>query len=149
MKRVVLFLVMAIAVALAPLCAMADEPEPQPVYAGVAVTDEEMVLLQQIIWAEANNQRFEGQKAVCEVIFNRLQSPAWPDTIEGVLSQRGQFATWKGRHRAHPTETQADVIREVLAETETVIPQDYVFFATGRYRWMHDCFKLQDHWFGR
>ena len=32
------------------------------------------------------------------VILNRLQSPEWPDTIYGVLHQKGQYAEWTLRH---------------------------------------------------
>lgn len=129
-----------------PIC---TEEVPDPVYAGIEVSEYEGLLLEKIIWAEANDQSFEGQKAVCEVIFNRLRSPDWPDTIEGVLSQRGQFATWKYRNKVKATEVQSDVISEVLRETETVIPENYVFFATKKHKWMHDCIHIQDHYFGR
>lgn len=121
----------------------------EPVYKAITVSEDDAVLLEQIIWAEANNQCFKGQKACLEVIFNRVLSDEWPDTIYDVLSQRGQFATWKSRGKAKPTEVQSDVISEVLRETETVLPDtSYVFFDTkgknGR-----DHVKIQDHVFGR
>jgi len=121
----------------------------EPVYKDITVSEEDAVLLEQIIWAEANNQNFTGQKACCEVIFNRVLSDEWPDTIYEVLSQRGQFVTWKNRSKARPTEVQSDVISEVLRETETVLPDtSYVYFDTkgknGR-----DHVRIQDHAFGR
>lgn len=121
----------------------------EPVYKDIQVSEEDAVLLEQIIWAEANNQNFKGQKACCEVIFNRVLSDEWPDTIYDVLSQRGQFVTWKNRGKAKPTEVQSDVISEVLRETETVLPDtSYVYFDTkgknGR-----DHVRIQDHAFGR
>lgn len=146
MKKIIT-LFFAAAIVLTPMTARAEEP--QPVYADVSVSEYEGDLLERILWAEANDQSFDGQKAVIEVIFNRLRSPEWPNTIEGVLSQRGQFATWKSRNKVRPTETQSDVISEVLRETETVIPADYVYFSTKKHGWMHDCFKIEDHWFGR
>ena len=101
------------------------------VYSDITVSEEDGELLAKILWAEANNQSFEGQKAVIEVIFNRVRSNAWPDTIEGVLSQKGQFATWKARNKVTPTEVQYDAISEVLRETQTVLPStDYVYFDT-------------------
>lgn len=124
-------------------------PEKEPVYKDITVSEEDAVLLEQIIWAEANNQNFTGQKACCEVIFNRVLSDECPDTIYGVLSQKGQFVTWKNRGKAKPTEVQSDVISEVLRETETVLPDtSYVYFDTkgknGR-----DHVRIQDHAFGR
>lgn len=146
MKKIIT-LFFAAAIVLTPMTARAEEP--QPVYADVSVSEYEGDLLERILWAEANDQSFDGQKAVVEVIFNRLRSPEWPNTIEGVLSQKGQFATWKSRNKVRPTEVQSDVISEVLRETETVIPADYVYFSTKKHGWMHDCFKIEDHWFGR
>lgn len=146
MKKIIT-LFFAAAIVLTPMTARAEEP--QPVYADASVSEYEGDLLERILWAEANDQSFDGQKAVVEVIFNRLRSPEWPDTIEGVLSQKGQFATWKSRNKVRPTEVQSDVISEVLRETETVIPADYVYFSTKKHGWMHDCFKIEDHWFGR
>lgn len=126
-----------------------EADEARPVYADVTITEAEGDLLERILWAEANNQDFVGQCAVIEVIFNRLRSPEWPDTIEGVLSQKGQFATWKARNKVTPTHVQSDVISEVLRETETVLPDtSYVFFdrrgVNGR-----DHVRIQDHVFGR
>lgn len=146
MKKIIT-LFFAAAIALTPITARAEDS--QPVYADVSVSEYEGDLLERILWAEANDQSFDGQKAVVEVIFNRLRSPEWPNTIEGVLSQKGQFATWKSRNKVRPTEVQSDVISEVLRETESVIPADYVYFSTKKHGWMHDCFKIEDHWFGR
>lgn len=48
-------------------------------------------LLASIIFCEAGNQSFEGQVAVGAVIMNRIASSAYPNTIEGVIYQPGQF----------------------------------------------------------
>lgn len=126
-----------------------EDEEPRKVYEAITVSPEDGKLLEAILWAEANNQCFEGQKAVIEVIFNRVLSPDWPDTIYDVLSQKGQFATWKYRNRVKPTQVQADAISEVLRETETVLPDTtYVYFDTkGKNGKAH--IRIQDHVFGR
>ena len=119
------------------------------VYEAITVSEEEGKLLEAILWAEANNQCFEGQKAVIEVIFNRVLSDEWPDTITEVLSQKGQFATWKYRNKVKPTEVQSDVISEVLRETETVLPSmEYVYFDTKGVNGKKHI-RIQDHVFGR
>lgn len=119
------------------------------VYEAITVSEEDERLLEAILWAEANNQSFEGQKAVIEVIFNRVLSDEWPDTIYDVLSQRGQFATWKYRNKVKPTQVQSDVISEVLRETETVLPSmEYVYFDTKGVNGKKHI-RIQDHVFGR
>jgi len=48
-------------------------------------------LLAKVIHAEARGESFEGQVAVGAVIVNRMESPEFPNTIEGVLYQSNQF----------------------------------------------------------
>ena len=74
-----------------------DESSIQNEYSGISISPLEMEELKQIVAAEAQTQSMEGREAVVEVIFNRVLSPEWPNTVHGVLSQRGQFATWKMR----------------------------------------------------
>ena len=52
----------------------------------------EMELLAQLVEAEAGNQPFEGKCLVVDVILNRVESPDFPDTIEEVIFQKGQFS---------------------------------------------------------
>lgn len=57
----------------------------------VPVTQEEKELLARLVEAEAGIEPFEGKVAVAEVVLNRLLHPSYPDTIEGVIYQPGQF----------------------------------------------------------
>lgn len=48
-----------------------------------------------IVWCEARGESYEGQLAVATVVMNRVESPRFPNTIEGVISQSGQFSPYK------------------------------------------------------
>lgn len=48
-------------------------------------------LLASIIFCEAGNQPYAGKVAVGAVIMNRVESGRFPNTIQGVIYQRGQF----------------------------------------------------------
>lgn len=48
-----------------------------------------------IIWCEARGESYEGQVAVGTVVMNRVESPRFPNTVEGVISQKGQFSPYK------------------------------------------------------
>lgn len=63
-------------------------------YQTIPISDEEYELLKKIVAAESQTQELEGRKAVVEVIFNRVLSDEFPDSVKGVLSQKGQFSTW-------------------------------------------------------
>lgn len=49
-------------------------------------------LLACLIYCEAGNQPYVGQVAVGAVVMNRVRSAAYPNTIAGVIYQKGQFS---------------------------------------------------------
>lgn len=48
-------------------------------------------LLAALIYCEAGNQSYTGKVAVGAVVMNRINSSRFPNTLEGVVYQRGQF----------------------------------------------------------
>ena len=54
-------------------------------------TEEEKALLMALSQAEAGNQGAEGMALVMNVVNNRIASESFPDTLEGVIFQEGQF----------------------------------------------------------
>jgi N-acetylmuramoyl-L-alanine amidase len=75
---------------------MAEEVEagvkPYPGEPIVSYTPEEFDLLVRCISSEAGNQPFEGMVAVGAVVINRMLNPDFPDTINDVIYQPGQFS---------------------------------------------------------
>lgn len=114
------------------------------------LTPEDEAVLKRIVWAEANNQSITGQRAVYEVIFNRmLSSNDWGQSggVIGVLSKRGQFATWKSRNKVKSNADQDEALRLVYSEPPVLPSTKYVFFdrhgRNGR-----DKIKIEGHYFG-
>ena len=61
--------------------------------APVASVGSDLDLLAALVWAEAGDQPIpEGLCYVCDVVLNRVDSPAWPNTIADVIYQPGQFS---------------------------------------------------------
>ena len=54
-------------------------------------TNREVKLLASIIFCEAGNQSYAGKLAVGCVVMNRKRSRSFPNTVEGVIRQKGQF----------------------------------------------------------
>ncbi len=50
-----------------------------------------LLLLAALIHCEAGGEPYEGQVAVGAVVMNRVRSPAYPDSIHGVIYASGQF----------------------------------------------------------
>ncbi len=55
-------------------------------------TNDEINLLAKVISAEARGESYEGQVAVGAVILNRVAHPSFPDTLSGVVYQKGAFS---------------------------------------------------------
>lgn len=55
-----------------------------------ASTDE-VTLLAAIVEKEAGGSGYQGMLAVASVVMNRVRSSSYPDTVEGVIGQKGQF----------------------------------------------------------
>ena len=49
-------------------------------------------MLARIISAEARGESYLGQVAVGAVILNRIEHPSFPDTLSGVIYQKGAFS---------------------------------------------------------
>ena len=55
-------------------------------------TSDEVKLLACLVHAEAGNQSYEGKLAVANVVLNRVKSSKYPNSIQKVIYQRGQFS---------------------------------------------------------
>lgn len=123
-------------------------------YLTIPISDEEYEELRWVIALEANTQGLDGEMAVCEVIFNRVLSPHdWGNGVHGVLSKKGQFATYKyiGSRKAWavPGEQEDDAISEVLRKGPSILPDmKYVYFDSKGGVNGSRKFKLKDHTFG-
>ena len=73
----------------------------------VMLTPAEKELLAHLIYAEAGTEPYEGQVAVAAVVLNRLASPHFPGTVEGIVFQPRAFqpvatGSFGGARRTQP-----------------------------------------------
>lgn len=115
---------------------------------GIELTEEEIDLLAKIVWVEARGESEKGQRAVVEVVFNRMVSDLFPDTLYDVLSQKKptQFSSWKHREKAKPTEKEYNSIYEVLNGNSNILREDTLYFATKKLKSKLDV-KIGGHYF--
>ncbi|WP_196805298.1 cell wall hydrolase [Butyrivibrio sp. NC3005] len=57
----------------------------------VSFAEGDRYLLANLIYCEAGGEPYSGQVAVGAVVINRVRSSIYPDTVVGVIYQRGQF----------------------------------------------------------
>lgn len=70
---------------------------------------DDVALLARVINAEARGEPYLGQVAVGAVIMNRVESAEFPNTIAGVIYQKGQFSSVKDGQINKPFENEAQV----------------------------------------
>ncbi len=58
-----------------------------------SLSSQEMLTIAHLVQAEAGDQPFLGQVAVAAVVLNRLRTPGFPKTVDGVVFAPGQFET--------------------------------------------------------
>lgn len=105
--------------------------------AAEAAQQAEKELLASLIFCEAGNQPYEGQVAVGAVVMNRIKSSSYPDTMEEVIYQSGQFSPamsgWLDRVRANQgyTEAAMQAAEDALAGSNPI--GDCLYFSVGGY----------------
>ncbi len=78
--------------------------------------DKNLELLARVISAEARGEPYEGQVAVGAVVLNRVKHPSFPDTISGVIYQKGAFDTvTDGQINLEPTDSAYRAAQDAMA----------------------------------
>lgn len=88
----------AVCVLLSPINVKAYQPKH-----AIEVSYEDAQLLMKVAQAEAGNQGQVGQWLVMCVVLNRVESENFPNTVEEVIYQDGQFATASFLESVEPT----------------------------------------------
>ena len=100
-----------------------DRPaQPEPAH-------EAVLALARIIYWEARGEPDEGKLAVGQVVLNRVRSDLYPDTIEEVIAQSGQFSPWgcENYFEAELTQACIDAAEDALSGLGT-LPGDVLWF---------------------
>lgn len=114
-----------------------EKAEAEAAAAAQAAQQAEKELLASLIFCEAGNQPYEGQVAVGAVVMNRINSSSYPNTMEEVIYQSGQFSPamsgWLDRVRANQgyTEAAMQAAEDALAGSNPI--GDCLYFSVGGY----------------
>lgn len=107
---------------------------------------ETVFFMAKCVEAEAGNQDLLGKRLVVDVIFNRVDSKSFPDTVEGVISQKGQFAVYPATmERTVPSE---ETYEAIMIELKNRTDAEIMYFNCGGYNSSKPAYKHGDHYFG-
>ena len=101
---------------------------------GIFKRTSELECMERAMYFESNRSSRDGMIAVGSVVMNRVESPSYPDTVCGVVSQKNQFApgimSSKMNDRSMPLVSEA--ARSVMAgERHPYIANAQFFHAAG------------------
>jgi N-acetylmuramoyl-L-alanine amidase len=71
------------------------------------LSEDDLFCMVQNVYHEARGEDVLGQAAVAHVTLNRVRSPAYPDTVCGVVWQKGQFSWTEDGRSDHMTDLDA------------------------------------------
>ena len=72
-------------------------------------------LLSRLVYSEARGETYTGQVAVAAVVLNRVRSSSFPNTISGVIYERGAFdAVSDGQINLSPDSTARKAAQDAL-----------------------------------
>ncbi len=112
-----------------PFIYVEDKPYVEPRYPDIHLTWEEQQLLAKVIWVEARGEPKEGQQAIAEIVYNRILSEDFPNTVRDVIYEDNQFRSVKFLDEAEPTQAQYDALDDAL-EGPYILPKEVLHFAT-------------------
>lgn len=111
------------------------------------IDEYEYYLLSHVVEAEAGNQGIDGKRLVVDVVFNRVMSDQFPNSVEEVLTQDGQFTTYiNGAYEL--VEPSEDTHEAIAIEYDYIRNTDVYFFRTDHYHsFGKPLFVEEDHYF--
>lgn len=93
------------------------------------ISGDDFDLLSRLVEAEAGIEPFEGKIAVANVILNRVESDQFPNTIEGVIYEAGQFQPVRNGHiNKVPSEESKEAVRKALSVNRSLGGNSLYFY---------------------
>ena len=79
------------------------------------ISNSDLNLLARLVHAEARGESYRGQVAVASVVLNRVKSSSFPNTVAGVIYQRGAFSVVAdGQINLSPNQTAISAAQDAM-----------------------------------
>lgn len=111
-------------------------------------------MMAKVVYGEARGEPFEGQVAVVAVVLNRVKDSRFPNTISGVIFQKGAFtAVSDGQYYYTPNSTAYKAVDSALKGWDASGGAIYYFnpaTATSKWIWSRQIIKkIGKHYFAK
>lgn len=117
------------------------------------ICDTDKEIITKLVYLEARGECYDGKKAVVSIVFNRLKSGYWGNTISDIVYAKGQFAPAKLIKNTY-IDKENKVWKECINAVEDVItygstlPEYVLYFRADYYfSWAKDYKNIGNHYF--
>lgn len=99
------------------------------------ITAEDLILAAQLIYSEGKNQSEVSYWAMASVVYNRVASPKFPDTVREVVFQENQFSYPDSNPEKFlelkPSDKALEAVIKVFVEGKLILPPDVMYFKSA------------------
>ncbi|MBU3108605.1 cell wall hydrolase [Clostridium gasigenes] len=117
----------------------------------IYLTEEDVYLISQIVFAESKGEPYEGKVAVASVILNRVLDPAFPSTVKDVVFQTNAFScVLDGKITVTPNQECFNAVYEAIKGNDPTNEALFFYNPTiATCSWMHDIKKTDSRSIGQ
>lgn len=106
---------------------------------GGTYSNSDLNLLAHLVYAEARGESYRGQVAVASVVLNRVKSSSFPNSVAGVIYQKGAFSVVSdGQINLSPNQTAINAAQDAINGWDPSYGAIYYFnpnTATNKWIW--------------
>lgn len=101
---------------------------------GGGFSADELLLIAQVVQLETKGNGVEARAAVANVIYNRIVSSRFPDSVSGVLFQKNQFTVVKNEDKLRavvPVSKTIEAVNQIFVNGDRFMPEDVLYFRSS------------------
>ena len=98
-------------------------------YQGYTLTQEDIYTLACFLWAEARDESGETQRAVAEVVLNRVVSPDYPNTVRDVIYKTEFYRAVDAMNRLDEPEQEQYLSVDAAVYGPYILPEEILYYS--------------------
>ena len=101
---------------------------------GGGYSADELLLIAQVVQEETKGNDVESRAAVANVIYNRIASSKFPNSVEGVIFQKSQFTVADDEEELRsvvPTSSTIEAVNKIFVNGERFLPEGVLYFRSS------------------
>ncbi len=102
---------------------------------GGGFSADELLLVAQVVQEESKGSGVEARAAVANVIYNRIASSRFPDSVSGVIFQKNQFTVARDEDKLRavvPVSKTIEAVNQIFIGRDMILPDDVLYFRSSK-----------------